>query len=300
MRRSAGFATLCAFASMVLVAFPSAGPASAAPLPVVTVTSGPTTRTLVVRECDDVVSTVDAAEAFVVHRDVPDAAPLEVTYTTSGEAQSGSDFEPLSGSVTIPANADAATVPVTALLAERTKSVDLTITISGGGAYTLGDPATVTLVLVVRRDPELGPMDCNPSFQLGSEATNREQTIHVGETPVDLTTTAPTRIIRLVDGELPPGISIGAQGAFVGSATTPGNFDATLEACPLGIVFTCRQNTLLVHVLPVDQFSQVDGSPQLPVTGTRAPGMTIVGLSLLAIGAVMARSSRRRAFRGHL
>jgi LPXTG-motif cell wall-anchored protein len=175
-------------------------------------------------------------------------------------------------------------------------SVDLSITISGSADYTLGEPATVTLVLVVRRDPALGPLDCNPSFQLGPDATNREQTIHVGETPVDLTTTAPTRIIRLVDGELPPGISIGAQGEFVGSATTTGDFRATLEACPLGIVFTCRQNTLLIHVLAVDQFSQLDGSPQLPVTGTPAPGMTIIGLALLTIGAIMARSARRRAF----
>jgi len=296
---------------MVLVAFPGSGPTAAAPLPVVTVASGPTTPTFVIRECDDVAPTVEAADAFVVHRDVPDASPLEVSYTASGQAQSGTDFEPLSGSVTIPANAESATVPVTTLLTDRTEAVDLSITISGGAGYTLGDPAAVTLVLVVRRDPALGPMDCNPDFQLGPEATNREQTIHVGETLVDLTTTAADErytSVRVVDGELPPGISVSEVGGFhegfAGSATTTGDYSATLDVCPLDIVFTCRRTTLLVHVLPAgdpppvvplaDPATLPDGSSQLPVTGTPAPALTIIGLSLLAIGAVMARPARRR------
>src|SRR4051812_42139805 len=96
-----------------------APPAHAAPLPIVTVASGPTTPTDVLRECDDVVERADAADAFVVHRDAPDAAPLAVNYTASGSATSGVDFEPLSGSVTIPANADQATVKLIALMGER-------------------------------------------------------------------------------------------------------------------------------------------------------------------------------------
>jgi hypothetical protein len=253
-------------------------------------------------ECNDVAEPVDAAAAFVVHRDVADASPLEVTYTTSGAAQSGSDFEPLTGSVTIPANADSATVPVTALLAARTKSVDLTITISGGAGYTLGDPAMVTLVLVVRRDPALGPMDCNPGFQLGSEATNHEQTIHVGERPVGITTTGDVVFLRLTDGELPPGISVadeaGALGEFAGTATTPGDYESSLDACQTGIVITCRQTTLVVHVLAAAQppvtGTATPNNAQLPVTGTSASVITIVALSLLMVGAVMARTARRR------
>ena len=309
MRRSAGFATLCALAAMVLVAFPGSGPTAAAPLPVVTVTSGPTTPTFVIRECDDVAPTVEAADGFVVHRDVPDASPLEVSYTASGQAQSGTDFEPLSESVTIPANAESATVPVTTLLTDRTEAVDLSITISGGAGYTLGDPAAVTLVLVVRRDPALGPMDCNPWFQLGPDATNREQTIRVGQSLFEITTTeAASLFIRVVDGELPLGISAAEpgdmDGSFVGTATTTGDYSATLDVCPLDIVFTCRRTTLLVHVLPAgdpppvvplaDPATLPDGSSQLPVTGTPAPALTIIGLSLLAIGAVMARPARRR------
>jgi LPXTG-motif cell wall-anchored protein len=246
---------------------------------------------------------VDAADAFVVHRDAPDAAPLEIIYTTSGQAESGSDFEPLSGSVTIPANADSATVPVTTLPTERTGSVDLTITISGRAGYTLGDPATVTLVLVVRRNSALGPMDCNPGFQLGPDATNREQTIRVGETPVGITTTGDAVFLRLVDGELPPGISVAdgpafALGEFVGSATTTGDYRATLDACQVAIVITCRQTTLVVHVLAGPEVTPLAANPgdaRLPVTGTSTPGITIVGLSFLLIGGIMARSSRRRA-----
>jgi LPXTG-motif cell wall-anchored protein len=262
-------------------------------------------------ECNDVVEGVDAADAFVVHRDVPDASPLAVTYTTSGQAKSGTDFEPLSGSVTIPANADSATVPVTALLGDRSSSVHLSITISARAGYTLGDPEIVTLVLVVRRDPALGPLDCNPNFQLGPEATNHEQTIHVGETPVALTTTGGSGYTRvgLVDGELPPGISIaggfGAEGHFLGTATTTGDYRSTLSVCPGGIVFTCRRTTLVIHVVAATQppvtstsapeVAVVDQQAQLPVTGSSAPAMAIVGLALLVIGAVMARSPRRRA-----
>ncbi len=293
-----------------LAVLPTWGSASAAPLPVVTVTSGPTTPTSFMRECNDVVEMVDAADSFVVHRDVPDASPLAVTYTTSGEAQSGTDFEPLSGSVTIPANADSATVPVTTLLRDRTSSVHLSITISAGAGYTLGDPAAVTLVLVVRRDPALGPLDCNPNFQLGPEATNHEQTIHVGETPVALTTTGGSGSIsvRLVDGELPPGISISGgfatEGHFLGTATTTGDYRSTLDVCPEGIVFTCRRTALVIHVMaatqpPVTSTSApnavADQQAQLPVTGTSAPAITIAGLALLLIGAVMARSARGRA-----
>jgi LPXTG-motif cell wall-anchored protein len=303
MRRPTALATGFVFAAIVLVALPVSGSASAAPLPAVTVSSGPTTPTFVLPECNDVAEPVDAAAAFVVHRDAPDASPLEVTYTTSGAAESGSDFEPLPGSVTIPANADSATVPVTALLADVTKSVDLTITVSGGAGYTVGDPATVTLALVVRRNPALGPVDCNPSFQLGPEATNHEQTIHVGETPVGITTTGDFVFLRLTDGELPPGISVadqaGTLGEFVGTATTPGDYQSTLDACQVGIVITCRQTTLVVHVLaaaqpPVTDTAVTPDNAQLPVTGTPAPGITIVGVSLLLLGAVMARAGRRR------
>lgn len=292
-----------------LVVLPMSGSASAAPLPLVTVTSGPTTPTNVLRECDDVVQVVDAADAFVVHRGVPDASPLAVTYTTSGPAKRGSEYAPLSGSVTIPANSDSATVPVTALLTDRTTSVDLSITISSDAGYTLGNPATVTLALVVHRDPTLGPLDCNPDFQLGPDATNREQTIRVGETPVALTTTGGAGYMRLVDGELPPGISIlkdvGTQGEFRGTATTTGDYGTTLEACPVSsIVFTCRRTTLVIHVLAAAQpavtstsapaITNVAPSSELPVTGSSALAITIVGLSSFLIGAVMARASRRR------
>jgi LPXTG-motif cell wall-anchored protein len=294
-----------------LAVLPSGGSLSAAPLPVVTVTSGPTTPTFVFRECNDAVEGVDAADSFVVHRDVPDASPLAVAYTTSGPAISGTEFEPLSGLVTIPANAESATVPVTALLGDRTTSVHLSITISGSADYAVGDAATVTLVLVVHRDPALGPLDCNPNFQLGPEATNHEQTIHVGETPVALTTTGGSGYTRLglVDGELPPGISIsggfGTAGHFLGTATTTGDYRATLDVCPGGIVFTCRRTTLVIHVLAATQppvtststpeITVVDQQAQLPVTGTSAPAITIIGLALLVIGAIMARSARRRA-----
>jgi hypothetical protein len=274
------------------------GSVSAAPLPIVTVSSGPTTPTTIVRECDDVAQVVEVADAFVVHRDTADASPLVVTYTTSGTAESGSDFEPLSGSVTIPANADSATVPIRVLLGERTEWVSLDVTISGGAEYTLGAPVTVRLELKVRRDPALGPVDCNPRFQLGPDATNREQTIRVGETPVGITTTGDSVHMRLVDGELPPGVAIfnaNGKAEFLGTASDPGDYSATLAVCPQAIVFTCRQTTLVIHVLPASDpilDRSVVIAPRLPATGTPALTVAVLGLALLLTGAITAVASR--------
>lgn len=73
---------------------------------------------------------------------------LTVYYTLSGSAQNGADYQTLSGSVKIPANAGSATVavrPVDDMQTEGTESVVLTLVASP--AYAIGSPDSATLVI---------------------------------------------------------------------------------------------------------------------------------------------------------
>jgi subtilase family serine protease len=68
---------------------------------------------------------------------------LEVAYTVSGTATSGSDFEPLSGFVTIPEGSVDAVVAITPLddsLYELSESV--VVTVDATAAYTVGSPSS--------------------------------------------------------------------------------------------------------------------------------------------------------------
>jgi len=109
-----------------------------------------------------------------------------------------------------------------------TTSVDLSVTISGGAGYTLGDPRRDARACRAPR-PGTGP------HWIAIRTSSSVPTATIANKPstsakrrVELTTTASERSIRLVDGELPPGISIseelGAQGEFLGTATTPGDY----------------------------------------------------------------------------
>ncbi|MBI5691077.1 MAG: right-handed parallel beta-helix repeat-containing protein [Verrucomicrobia bacterium] len=61
-------------------------------------------------------TTAGPADAFTVHRVGLDwSAPLTVSYRTTGTAEAGTDFAPLSGTLTIPAGARSAAVRVTPL-----------------------------------------------------------------------------------------------------------------------------------------------------------------------------------------
>jgi len=102
------------------------------------------------------VSAADAAASepgvntgtFIVARTGAASAPLTVSYTVAGTATSGSDYAPLSGSVTIPAGAPSATIVLTVLddtLAEPDESVLLTL--AGGASYAVGSPSSATVTI---------------------------------------------------------------------------------------------------------------------------------------------------------
>jgi len=86
--------------------------------------------------------------AFRVSRQGPSADPLTVFYTLSGAAEAGVDYVPLPGSVTLPAGATEATVPIEPLddaLIEGPESVVLAL--KPGPGYKVGalGAATVTI-----------------------------------------------------------------------------------------------------------------------------------------------------------
>jgi subtilisin family serine protease/subtilase family serine protease len=100
-------------------------------------------------------STPQAAEAgpangvFTVSRPEPGGSPLTVHYTLTGTADAGSDYEPLSGSVTIDADASSATIVVTPVDDEFSEADEsLVLTLVADEAYTLGSPISATVTIV--------------------------------------------------------------------------------------------------------------------------------------------------------
>ena len=92
------------------------------------------------------------AGTFTVSRGAgaPISTALNVTYTVTGIATAGTDYQTLSGSVTIPVGETSATVAVTPLT-DSTYDPDETVILtveSSAGNYTAGTPASATMTLI--------------------------------------------------------------------------------------------------------------------------------------------------------
>jgi len=87
--------------------------------------------------------------SFMVSRTGSTATPLTVRYSLGGTAQNGSDYQTLSGSVTIAAGATSANVIVLPIDDRRIEIAELVIlTLSADDAYNIGllNTATVTIL----------------------------------------------------------------------------------------------------------------------------------------------------------
>jgi hypothetical protein len=74
-------------------------------------------------------------------------SPLNVSYTVSGSAASGKDFEPLSGQVTIPAGAASATIKLTPTKDARDDAMVVLTLTTGQSNYHVGCPSASLVVI---------------------------------------------------------------------------------------------------------------------------------------------------------
>jgi len=91
---------------------------------------------------------------FRITRSLVSANPLQVAFTTTGTASSGSDYTSLGWSATIPggqASADVAVTPIDDTLPEPAETVILTL--SAGTAYTLDPAAKTATVTIADNEP---------------------------------------------------------------------------------------------------------------------------------------------------
>lgn len=94
---------------------------------------------------------------FTVYRDSADLSqPLAVSYTvtgSAGQATPGVDYTALTGTVTIPANADSVTIDVTALRdSDASESVEpVSITLNASPLYAVATPGPVTVNVLNRK-----------------------------------------------------------------------------------------------------------------------------------------------------
>jgi hypothetical protein len=294
-------------AAAVLLLAPVAGfagsTADAQELPTVTIESGPTTSHGLPYECTDGIQSADEPREFVISRDEASPSPLVVHYTVAPSdpfTTSGGDYVPLPGDVTILANETSARVPLHPLTSPTlSKVAAIMVTVSPSGDYDVGSPAVATLQFVVLRDPELGPVVCDPTFEIADVASNKEQTIHVGQRPSGIVTTKNDAVrMRLLEGELPPGVSLIEQfdtTEFSGAATTVGITTANLQLCNGTFSVTCRQTTLVVHVVAGDgsiSTTAVGRAGELPRTGAAPLRELLVALFFIGVGAAMLCKAR--------
>ncbi|MGH7176842.1 MAG: LamG-like jellyroll fold domain-containing protein [Tepidisphaeraceae bacterium] len=93
---------------------------------------------------------------FTVTRTGDTSAPLIVQYTVSGSATAGSDYSALSGTVTIQAGANSATIDVVPQEDPTLEgSETVVLTLGGSAEYTIGSPANATVTIL---DNETAPV----------------------------------------------------------------------------------------------------------------------------------------------
>jgi hypothetical protein len=133
--------------TLTAVAYDNLGLAATSTPVSVTVTQDPAVTVVKVVASDAYASEPGTdTGAFVVYRMGSTNQDLTVLYTVNGSAVSDSDYASLPGSVTIPAGAVNATIPVRALddaLAEPSETVVLTL--ADHPAYFVGDPRSATV-----------------------------------------------------------------------------------------------------------------------------------------------------------
>jgi hypothetical protein len=180
--------------------------------------------------------------------------------------------------------------------------------LAGGAAAGAQEPTTTTGAPAC-----LAPGDAACGWRLSE--TDVQRTVEVGQAPVALEVLAgspsgewfpfPSAAWRVVDGALPPGLTLLDDGTFDGAAARAGTWHATIEACRPGAEpAVCASTALTVTVLPPSivpsggtvagaTITAVGAAPQLPRTGAALTPLALAGVGALGAGLGLASRGRR-------
>lgn len=228
---------------------------------------------------------VDTAE-FIVTTPCPVDTALPVSYTISGTATTGKDYNPLSGVVIIPAGSNTATIPVIPLAdtlgGEGNETV--TLTLLPTGTYNVAAPnniATATIadgpVVLPNTKPTVIISAINPNTSETGGTPGRFQVARTGGDPALFA--QPLVVRYTVTGTANPGGGANSDyGALSGVVTIPGGqatatFDVTAQGDSLSeptetVVATVAEDpAYIVGAADTDTVRIQDNNP-LTGTGT--------------------------------
>jgi hypothetical protein len=107
---------------------------------------------------DTILTPGTSTDGFTVTRTGDTSAALPINYTVGGTGVSGTDYSPLSGTVTIPAGATSATVPLS-VPAGATPGRTVAISVTPGSGYDQGTNSTVTYTVEPRVATQPAPTE---------------------------------------------------------------------------------------------------------------------------------------------
>ena len=161
-----------------------------------------------------------------VHLSPAPDTPLAVPYTVTGTAVSGTDYTALSGTLTVPASATTATVPV-AIVDDTAREGDETVvlTLAGGTTHTVGAQGAHTLTIADNDTPTV--TFAQASQHTSEDAGTRTVTVHLS-----VAQATPLTLAYTVGGTATPGADFTI--ADSGTLTVPAS--ATTATIPVALI----------------------------------------------------------------
>jgi hypothetical protein len=216
----------------------------------VQITSDDVLPTVTISALDAAAAEPAATGSFRIARTGRTTTSLSVTYSTAGTATAGSDYAALSGTVTIPVGATAATIivtPVDDTVVESPETVVATLTAST--RYTIGAPSTATVTIADN--------DVLPTVAITATDDTASEPSGTGTFTVTRTGSTTTALV--------------VPYALGGTATTGSDYSAA-PSSPLTIPTGAASAT--ITVTPIDD-SLVESAETVVVTLLAGTGYTL-------------------------
>jgi len=229
-----------------LVAMPAgAAPAGAPAADVIAEALGGTVN--IFTPCEGEANVIPGNGLLKVERPGSIAGTISVNVTYGGTLVPGTDYEPLPDTVEIPAGESQ-----TILFFDSANDGTVTLTVEPGEGYTVGDPATATATIGLSDIDAICPDEETLTTTVGSQPPAIPVFDRYGGAFADT--------IFEIEGDLPPGLDLGVDGSWTGTATTVGTY-RFVALYTLGD-FAFLELPLRVVVLP---------EGEVPTTTTRPP-----------------------------